>query len=103
MSEITSEKNLNQPKGLPFRISFEPRLEEPPRWFPFLVSFFAIIVALFLGGIIILIAGGDPIKTYAHIGRASFGNLGVFSDTIVKATPLILVGLACSVAFRSRL
>jgi len=27
----------------------------------------------------------------------------VLSDTLVKATPLILVGLACSVAFRSRL
>ncbi len=29
--------------------------------------------------------------------------MGVFSDTIVKATPLILVGLACSVAFRMKL
>ena len=28
---------------------------------------------------------------------------GVFSDTIVKATPLILVSLACALAFRARL
>jgi simple sugar transport system permease protein len=34
---------------------------------------------------------------------ASFGNLGVISDTITKATPLILVGLACALAFRMRL
>ena len=44
-----------------------------------------------------------PWQAYAHIGQAAFGDLGVFSDTLVKATPLILVGLACSVAFRMKL
>ncbi len=90
-------------RGFPFRIRFEPRLKEPPPWYPVLVSFGAVLVALFFGGILIAWAGGDPLASYAHIGRASFGNLGVFSDTIVKATPLIFVGLACSVAFRMRL
>ena len=90
-------------KGLPFRIQFEPRLDQPPRWYPVLVSLGAIIVALILGGILIAFSGGDPFRSYAHIARASFGSVGVFSDTIVKATPLILVGLACSVAFRMRL
>jgi simple sugar transport system permease protein len=47
--------------------------------------------------------GGNPFAAYIHIARASFGNLGVFSDTLVKATPLILVGLACSLAFRMKL
>ncbi len=81
----------------------EPRLNEPPRWYPFAVSLGAIVIALFLGGIVIALAGGDPWRSYVHIANASFGDLGVFSDTIVKATPLILVGLACSVAFRMRL
>ena len=31
------------------------------------------------------------------------GSLGVLSDTLVKATPLILTGLACALAFRMRL
>lgn len=103
MPEIISETPKSQTSGFPFRITFEPRLEEPPRWYPPLISLLAIIAALMVGGVIISIAGGDPFRTYAHIARASFGSLGVFSDTIVKATPLILVGLACSVAFRSRL
>ena len=34
---------------------------------------------------------------------AAFGSVGVISDTLVKATPLILTGLACSLAFRMRL
>jgi simple sugar transport system permease protein len=107
MAEITSSPAGAGPKGLrqrvPYRIRFEPRLNEPPRWFPFLVSASAIVIALIMGGILISVSGGDPLRSYAHIARASFGNLGVFSDTIVKATPLILVGLACSVAFRMRL
>ncbi|MFM8319690.1 MAG: ABC transporter permease [Chloroflexota bacterium] len=90
-------------KGLPYRIRLEPRLEVPPRWFPFMVSLLAVAVALFLGGIVIALAGGNPIASYLHIADASFGDLGVFSDTIVKATPLILVGLACTVAFRMKM
>lgn len=91
------------PRRMAFSVRLEPRLKEPPRWYPFAVSFGAIVIALIIGGIVLAVAGGDPIRTYAHIASASFGDLGVFSDTIVKATPLILVGLACSVAFRMRL
>jgi simple sugar transport system permease protein len=80
----------------------EPRLEELPRWMPALISLGAIVVALIMGGVILVAVGGDPFGTYAHIARASFGSLGVFSDTLVKATPLIMVGLACSLAFRMK-
>ena len=103
---MTNELNPTAPvrKNLfPFSIRFEQRLVEPPRWYPMAVSLGAILFALIVGGLVITVAGGDPIRSYAHIARASFGSLGVFSDTLVKATPLILVGLACSIAFRMRL
>ena len=86
-----------------WRIKLEPRLEEPAGWFPAAVSLGAIVVALILGGIIIAFVGGDPLLSYAHIARASFGDIGVLSDTIVKATPIILAALACSIAFRMKL
>ena len=63
----------------------------------------AVAAIIVIGGVILALAGGDPFRTYAHIARASLGDLGVFSDTLVKATPLILVGLACSLAFRMKL
>lgn len=85
------------------RVRIEPRLSEPPAWYPVVVSFGAIILALFFGGILISLAGGDPIRSYQHIARASFGDIGVLSDTIVKATPILLAALACSVAFRMKL
>jgi simple sugar transport system permease protein len=90
-------------KSTRYRIRLEPRLSEPPRWYPALVSLGAIAVALILGGIVITFAGGDPIKSYVHIAKASFGEVGVLSDTIVKATPILLTALACAVAFRMKL
>jgi simple sugar transport system permease protein len=87
----------------PFRFRIEPRLSEPPVWYPAAVSFGAIVVALILGGILIAFAGGDPFRSYQHIAKASFGDIGVLSDTIVKAIPIILAALACSVAFRMKL
>jgi simple sugar transport system permease protein len=86
-----------------YRIKIEPRLEEPPAWFPAAISLGAILLALVLGGIVIAIAGGNPFLSYVHIARASFGGIGVLSDTIVKATPIMLAALACSVAFRMKL
>ncbi len=44
-----------------------------------------------------------PWQSYVHIAEASFGDIGVLSDTIVKATPILLTALACSVAFRMKL
>jgi simple sugar transport system permease protein len=87
---------------LPYRIKVERRLEAP-RWLSPVVSAAAIIVALILGGVVLKLVGGDPIAAYAHIGKAAFGDIGVFSDTMVKATPLIMVGLALAIAFRMRL
>ncbi len=76
---------------------------EQPGWLAFIVSLGAVIFALVLGGIVLKLVGGDPIRAYAFMAKAAFGNIGVFSDTLVKATPLILVSLAAVVAFRMRL
>ncbi len=89
--------------NLPFQVKVEPRIVEAPPWLAPLVSVGAIVVALILGGIVLALVGGNPFRAYAHIATASFGSLGVFSDTLVKATPLILTGLACTVAFRMKL
>jgi len=98
MTETTSTK-----QRAPLRIRIEPRLSENPAWYPPLVSFGALVVALILGGILITLAGGDAVRSYQHIAKASFGDVGVLSDTIVKATPILLAALACSVAFRMKL
>jgi ABC-type uncharacterized transport system permease subunit len=98
-----TESTSLQKKRTSYKILVEPRLDTPPGWYNVLVSIGAIVVALIIGGILIFLAGGDPIKSYQHIAKASFGDIGVLSDTLVKATPIMLTALACSVAFRMKL
>jgi len=102
MADTTTSPS-RRTRGFPYRIHLEKRLTEPPRWYPLLVSLLAIIVALIIGGITIAFAGGNPWLSYAHIAKASFGNIGVLSDTVVKATPILLTALACAIAFRMKL
>jgi ABC-type uncharacterized transport system permease subunit len=83
-------------------IHLEPR-GQPPRWLSPLLTVAAVVVALVIGAVVLALVGGDPLKSYLHIVDAAFGDIGVLSDTLVKATPLILTGLACALAFRMRL
>jgi simple sugar transport system permease protein len=102
MAEITSKESAPKWK-FPYQIKIENRVEDPPRWLSPVLSIVAVVVALLIGAIVIWIAGGDPWGVYTHIAKYSFGSVGVLSDTMVKAIPLMLVGLACSIAFRMRL
>ena len=72
-------------------------------WVSAAMTVAALIVAFVIGGLVLAFVGGDPVRVYLHIVNAAFGNIGVISDTLVKATPLILTGLACALAFRMRL
>ena len=96
-SSVTQDRTSQR-----FRIRIEPRMEQPG-WLAFIVSLGAVIFALVLGAIVLKLVGGDPIRAYVFMAKAAFGSIGVFSDTLVKATPLILVSLAAVVAFRMRL
>ena len=76
---------------------------ETPRWLSPVLTIAAVVVALVIGAVVLAFVGGDPVRAYLHIVDAAFGDIGVLSDTLVKATPLILTGLACALAFRMRL
>jgi simple sugar transport system permease protein len=77
--------------------------DHTPRWLSPALTVLAVIVALAIGAVVLAFVGGDPVRAYLHIIDAAFGDIGVLSDTLVKATPLILTGLACALAFRMRL
>jgi simple sugar transport system permease protein len=79
------------------------RTEEVPNWLPVVTSVGAVLMAFIISGIILKLIGADPIKVYRYFFKASFGSWGAFSDVLVKATPLILIGLGCALAFRMRL
>lgn len=93
------------PKGqpFPFSFSFEKRDEDFPKWLPLATSVGSVVVAFLISALILLLIGGDPIRVGRFFFQATFGDWAVFSDTLVKATPLIMVGLACAVAFKMKM
>ena len=84
------------------RIKIEPRLDVP-RWGSFLSIIVALVVALLVGAIPLAYGGLDPTVAYWQMFKAGFLESYSISDTLVKATPLILAGLGVAVAFRMRL
>lgn len=86
-----------------YRLILERRTEDVPGWMPFATSIGSVLLAFIVSGIVLEIIGGDALRTLEFFFQATFGSWPVFSDTIVKATPLIMVGLGCAIAFKMKL
>lgn len=85
------------------RLIFEKRVEDTPKWLPLATSIGSVVIAFLISGVILWLIGRSPIEIAQSFYLVTFGSWGAFSDTLVKATPLILVGLACTVAFKMKL
>jgi len=83
------------------RIVFERRLE-PSRLISILVPILSFVLALVVGGLLLLAAGANPFETYKAMLEGAFGTSYARSETLVKAVPLMLTGLSVSIAFRMK-
>jgi len=83
-------------------IRFEPR-PAPSRTLAIAAPVAAVIAALVLAAIPLLAAGQNLIEAYALMAKGAFGSPFAFAETLTRATPLILTGLAAAVAFKARL
>ncbi|MGV2126728.1 ABC transporter permease [Agrobacterium vitis] len=63
----------------------------------------AIVAALAISGILIAIAGAPVLEAYWRIVIGAFGSRLSTTETLTRATPLMLTGLSAAVAFRARL
>lgn len=86
-----------------YKLLVEKRSADVPKWLPAATSIGSVLIAFLISGILLKIIGGDPIRVGKFFFEATFGSWAAISDTLVKATPLILVGLACAVAFKMKL
>lgn len=81
---------------------FEPR-EVQPLWLVVTAPVLAIAAALALSGLLIAASGVSVIESFRQIVIGAFGSRLGFTETLTRATPLILTGLAAAVAFRAKL
>jgi ABC-type uncharacterized transport system permease subunit len=67
------------------------------------VSLVSGLVALLIIAIPVTAAGRNPFEAYVLMAQGAFGTNLAWSETLNRATPLILTGLAAAIAFRARL
>ena len=116
---------MNLPRTA-YRIRVEARTDSPG-WMGLASSIIGVLLALIVGGFVLRLAGAtNPFATYQEIFKEAYGTpadwaagvkallansdcpkgllcFGPLSDTLVKASPILLTGLACIVAFRMKL
>jgi simple sugar transport system permease protein len=90
-----------------FSLKLEKRLEAS-QTVSVLVPLGSLVLALIFGAMLLLLAGANPLQTYRAMLEGAFGtpaqwqagDFYALTETFVKATPLMLCGLAVSIAFR---
>ena len=85
-----------------FGLKLEKR-EEGNRLWQLLMTFIAIIVALLISALLVFSAGANIIEAFDGLLAGAFGSWKAIIETLVKATPLILCGLAVTFAFQGKI
>ena len=70
---------------------------------PVLAPVGAVVFTLIVSGLLVLWAGAPLGQTYILLFKGGFGSVFALSETLTRAIPLILTGLAATVAFKARL
>lgn len=66
-----------------------------------LMPIFATLAALLIGAIFLVLLGANPLTAYGALLQGAFGSPNAFAETLVKAIPLMLVGLGTCIAYRA--
>jgi len=68
--------------------------------FDALLPVIATLAALAVGAVMLLLMGANPLEAYKALWIGAFGSTNAFAETLVKATPLLLVALGICISFR---
>jgi simple sugar transport system permease protein len=77
-------------------------IRHPKVWraFDILLPFLATLAALGVGAVMLMAFDANPVVAYGALLEGAFGSTNAIADTLVKATPLLLVALGICIAFR---
>jgi len=78
----------------------QARWLHPSNWLGPLTPILAALLAFVIGAIMLLALGANPIEAYAALIEGAFGSSNSLADTVVKATPLLFIGVGICIAFR---
>lgn len=67
------------------------------------LSLLAVLLGLIFGALLMVVIGKNPIEAYTALLQGAFSSIENLGNTLAKASPLILTGLAVAFAFRTGL
>lgn len=65
------------------------------------VPILAVLGALIIGAIMLVALGANPAKGFSKLLTGAFGSGSALTETALKATPLLFVGVGITIAFRA--
>lgn len=71
-------------------------------WLPLLAPLAGAALALVIGSLLIILAKANPLTAYWVMLTGAFGGARQWTETLLKATPLLIMGLGLTIAFRAR-
>lgn len=95
-STVTVKKDSEKFRLFPFRLEYDPHKKSGGWWVPVV----SVLVALILCALFIALNGMNPWMIYLKMLQGAFGSTFGISETLVKATPLLLCGLGVALAYR---
>jgi general nucleoside transport system permease protein len=84
---------------LPLKVVRRPN--PSPAW-QVLSVFISLLAAFAVTAVLIYLSGASAVEALSALWKGSFGSPKAIVETLVKSTPLILVGLGTTIAFRAK-
>jgi simple sugar transport system permease protein len=86
-------------------MTVDPPLSQPVSWLQRLRPFaplLGVLAALLLSSILIALSGVSPLAAYGALVTGAVGGPRQITETLLKATPILIIALGLTVAFRAR-
>lgn len=77
-----------------------PKWVSRDRLFDALLPAIATLIGLLFGAVLLMVLGVNPITAYSSLFQGAFGTVSGITQTLTKATALLLVALGICIAFR---
>lgn len=63
----------------------------------------SVALSFLIGALLLLVSGQNPLLAYQSLWSGAFGSVNRFTETLVQATPLLLVAISVSLSFRCQI
>lgn len=72
-------------------------------WRNFYQAGLSVLIALLIGTLLLLLNGRSPAEAFTSLLQGAFGSVDRFAETLVKATPLLIIAISVSISFRCQI